>query len=61
MKKCFFILLNSIFNGSNHAKCVSLSNQKCMIQMYDSIDVLEVLILLMANIIKCMFQIKQKI
>ena len=39
LKKWFFILLNSIFNGSNHAKCVSLSNQKCMIQMYDSIDV----------------------
>ena len=26
------VLLSSIVNASNHAKCVSLSNQKCMIQ-----------------------------
>ena len=25
-------LLTSIVNGSNHTKCISLSNQKCMIQ-----------------------------
>ena len=28
----FIGLLTSIVNGSNHIKCVSLSNQKCMIQ-----------------------------
>ena len=28
----FIVLLSSIFNASNHTKCVSLSNQKCMIQ-----------------------------
>ena len=28
----FLVLLSNIVNGSNHAKCVSLSNQKCMIQ-----------------------------
>ena len=28
----FIGLLTSIVNGSNHTKCVSLSNQKCMIQ-----------------------------
>ena len=26
----FIGLLTSIFNGSNHAKCVFLSNQQCM-------------------------------
>ena len=25
-------MLTSIFNGSNHTKCLSLSNQKCMIE-----------------------------
>ena len=25
-------LLTSIVNGSNHTKCISLSNQKCIIQ-----------------------------
>ena len=29
-KKC--LLLSNIDNGSNHTKCVSLSNPKCMIQ-----------------------------
>ena len=29
-KKC--LLLSNIVNGSNHAKFVSLSNQKCMTQ-----------------------------
>ena len=28
----FIALLTSLFNGSNHAKCKSLSNQKCMTQ-----------------------------
>ena len=31
-KKMFLGLLMSIVNASNHTKCVSLSNQKCMIQ-----------------------------
>ena len=32
IKKIFIVLLASIFNASNHAKCVSLSNQKYNIQ-----------------------------
>ena len=28
----FILLLSNIVNGSNHAKCVSLSNHKCMTQ-----------------------------
>ena len=32
IKKIFTVVLFSIVNLSNHAKCVSLSNQKCMIQ-----------------------------
>ena len=28
----FIVLLSNIVNGSNHTKCVSLSNQKCVIQ-----------------------------
>ena len=31
IKKMFIVLLSNIVNGSNHTKCVSLSNQKCMI------------------------------
>ena len=27
-----FIVLSNIVNGSNHTKCISLANQKCMIQ-----------------------------
>ena len=30
IKKMFMRLLVSIVNASNHIKCVSLSNQKCM-------------------------------
>ena len=30
--KIFIALLTGLVNGSNHTKCVSLSNQKCMIQ-----------------------------
>ena len=32
IKKIFIGLLSGLVNGSNHIKCVSLSNQKCMIQ-----------------------------
>ena len=32
-KKMFIVLLASIVNASNHTKCVSLSNQKCEIQL----------------------------
>ena len=32
IKKIFIELLTGLVNGSNHTKCVSLSNQKCMIQ-----------------------------
>ena len=32
IKKILIILLTGLVNGSNHTKCVSLSNQKCMIQ-----------------------------
>ena len=31
-KKIFIGLLTSTINASNHRKCVSLNNQKCMIQ-----------------------------
>ena len=31
-KKIFIGLLTGLVNGSSHTKCVSLSNQKCMIQ-----------------------------
>ena len=32
IKKIFIGLLTGLVNGSNHTKCVSLSNWKCMIQ-----------------------------
>ena len=32
INKIFIVLLTGLVNGSNHTKCVSLSNQKCMIQ-----------------------------
>ena len=32
IKKIFIRLLTGLVNGSNHTKCVLLSNQKCMIQ-----------------------------
>ena len=32
IKKIFIGLLSGLVNGSNHLKCLSLSNQKCMIQ-----------------------------
>ena len=32
IKRIFIGLLTDIANGSNHVKCVSLSNQKCEIQ-----------------------------
>ena len=28
----FIVLITALANGSNHTKCVSLSNQKCMTQ-----------------------------
>ena len=31
IEKLFILLLSSILNASNHTKCVSLCNQKCMI------------------------------
>ena len=33
MKQLFIGLLTSLIHGSNHTKCVSLSNQKSMIQL----------------------------
>ena len=32
IEEMFITLLSNIVNGSNHTKCVSLSNQKCLIQ-----------------------------
>ena len=32
IRKLFIVLLSSIVNASNHAKCILLSNQKCIIQ-----------------------------
>ena len=32
IKKIFIGLLTGLVNGSNHTKCISLSNKKCMIQ-----------------------------
>ena len=32
IKKIFIELLTGLVNGSNHKKCILLSNQKCMIQ-----------------------------
>ena len=32
IKKIFIGLLTGLVDRSNHTKCVSLSNQKCMIQ-----------------------------
>ena len=33
IKKIFIGPLTGLFNGSNHTKCISLSNQKCEIQL----------------------------
>ena len=32
IKKMFIGLRTGLVNGSNHTKCVSLSNEKCIIQ-----------------------------
>ena len=32
IKEVFIVLLTGLVNGSNHTKCISLSNQKCVIQ-----------------------------
>ena len=71
----FIVLLTSIVNDSNHAKCVSLRNQKWEIQPTKfeysqelhcypftvklDINVLEVEILLLTYIRKYVIQIKQ--
>ena len=33
VKKIFSGLINDLINGSNHTKCVSLSNQKCRLNL----------------------------
>ena len=33
IKKIFIRILTSPVNGSNHKKCISVSNQKCMTQL----------------------------
>ena len=33
IKKMFIVLLSNRISESNHTKCVSLSNQKCMVQL----------------------------
>ena len=32
IKEVFIVLLTGLVNGSNHTKCISLSNQKCVIR-----------------------------
>ena len=32
IKKTFIVLITGLVDGSNHTKCISLRNQKCMIQ-----------------------------
>ena len=32
LKYLFILLLTSLVNASNHAKCISLNNQQCMTQ-----------------------------
>ena len=32
----FIVLLSNIVNGSNHTKCFSLNNQKCMAQIREN-------------------------
>ena len=32
IKKMFIVLLSNVINGSNHTKCMLLSNQSCMAQ-----------------------------
>ena len=32
IERMFIVLLSNMVNGSNHKKCESFSNQKCMIQ-----------------------------
>ena len=64
IKKIFIRLLTGLVNGSNHAKCMSLSNQKCIIQptlINLHLNELEVVILLMTYLIKNVSQIKQMI
>ena len=71
----FMGLLISMVNASNHAKCLLLNNQKCMIQptlinlhpneysqeFHYYPFAVKVVILLMTYLIKYVFQTKQKI
>ena len=59
-KKIFIVVLSGIVNAPNHAKCVLLSNQKWDLPSW-ILNICEVVILLMTYLIKCVFQIKQKI
>ena len=78
IKKIFIGLLTGMISASNHTKCMSQINQKCMTQptfinlcrneyslefhyylFAFKLDVLEVVMLLMTFLTKCMFQIKQ--
>ena len=62
IKQIFIGLLIGLADASNQAKCVSLSNQKCMIHpTLINLHVLEVVILLMTCLINFVFQTKQKI
>ena len=65
-----FVLLTSLVNACNYTKCTSLSNQECKIQPaiinlhvneYSQELHFEVVILLMAYLIKYVFEMKQKI
>ena len=79
IKKILIGLLTGLVNGSNHSKCVSSSNQKCMIQAtlinlhpneysqeFDffpfAVELDRCVVRLLTTcLIKCVFQIKQKI
>ena len=76
-QKMFIELITGLSNGSNHTKCVPLNSQKCMIEpiliilylinfttihlQFNEIEVLELVTLLLTDLIKYVFQIKQKI
>ena len=76
-QEMFIGLITGLSNGSNHTKCVPLNSQKCMIEpiliilylinfttihlQFNEIEVLELVTLLLTDLIKYVFQIKQKI
>ena len=76
-QEMFIGLITGLSNESNHTKCVPLNSQKCMIEsiliilylinfttihlQFNEIEVLELVTLLMTDLIKYVFQIKQKI